>query len=53
MVCPGRTQTRKVPVLSGQYSYREEIVDNINRGVSEADVSILFYIKLFLTCVNS
>ncbi|XP_045160291.2 uncharacterized protein LOC123525365 isoform X4 [Mercenaria mercenaria] len=38
-VCPGRKQTRKVPVLStGQYSFREEIVDTMNLGVSQADI---------------
>ncbi|XP_045160293.2 uncharacterized protein LOC123525366 [Mercenaria mercenaria] len=37
-VCSGRKQTRKVPVLSGQYSYREEIVDTMNLAVSQADV---------------
>ncbi|XP_053393879.1 uncharacterized protein LOC123523643 isoform X2 [Mercenaria mercenaria] len=37
-VCPDRKQTRKVPVLSGQYSYREEIVDTMNLAVSQAAV---------------
>ncbi|KAL4237127.1 hypothetical protein ACF0H5_005508 [Mactra antiquata] len=38
LVCAGRKQTRKVPVLNQQYSYREEIVDSLDQTVSQADV---------------
>lgn len=42
VICIGRKQTKQVPVLPEQMSYRLEIVQTKAQDIAKKDVSIIF-----------